>query len=214
MNGTLSYFLYVRKSSEDSQRQVASINDQINALNIVLEREGLELAAEPFKEERSAKDPGRPIFNEVLNRIERGEANALLVWDVDRLSRNPIDSGRLQWMLQKGVVRVIKTPGRSYYPEDAGLLMSIESGRATDYVMRLSKNVKRGLNSKALRGWRPSAGPIGYKNETQTASILFVRFGICISLAHILYLRFAILLTMSGDYEQFNDARLVASHSR
>jgi hypothetical protein len=67
-------------------------------------------------------------------------------------------------MLQKSVIKVIKTPGRSYYPEDAGLLMSIEGGRATDYVMRLSKNVKRGLNSKAMRGWRPSGGPIGYLN--------------------------------------------------
>lgn len=163
-NFPLTYFIYARKSSEDSQRQVASIEDQVNALNTVVDREDLVLATEPFKEERSAKDPGRPIFNDVLNRIEKGEANALLCWDIDRLSRNPIDNGRLQWMLQKEVIKVIKTPGRSYFPEDAGLLMSIEGGRATDYVMRLSKNVKRGLNSKALRGWRPSAGPIGYIN--------------------------------------------------
>ncbi len=165
MNKELTYFIYSRKSSEDSQRQIASIDDQINALNTIVDREGLVLAVEPFKEERSAKDPGRPIFNEVLNRIEKGEANAVLCWDIDRLSRNPIDNGRLQWMLQKEVIKVIKTPSRSYYPEDAGLLMSIEGGRATDYVMRLSKNVKRGLNSKALRGWRPSAGAIGYINE-------------------------------------------------
>lgn len=42
--------------------------------------------------------------------------------------------------------------------------MSIEGGRATDYVMRLSKNVKRGLDSKAMSGWRPSGGAIGYLN--------------------------------------------------
>ncbi|MEK7538849.1 MAG: recombinase family protein [Patescibacteria group bacterium] len=160
----IKYFAYCRKSSEDSQRQVASIGDQTNALKQVAEREQLSLVRDPFTEEKSAKDPGRPIFNDVLNRIEKGEANALLCWDIDRLSRNPIDNGRLQWMLQKGVIKVIKTPGRSYYPEDAGLLMSIEGGRATDYVMRLSKNVKRGLNSKAMRGWRPSGGPIGYLN--------------------------------------------------
>ncbi len=164
MDKALKYFAYCRKSSEDSQRQVASINDQINALSALAEREGVVLVRPPFTEERSAKDPGRPIFNDVLDRIQAGEANALLCWDIDRLSRNPIDNGRLQWMLQKGVIKVIMTPGRSYYPEDAGLLMSIEGGRATDYVMRLSKNVKRGLNSKALRGWRPSGGPIGYLN--------------------------------------------------
>ena len=161
----IKFFAYCRKSSEDSQRQVASIGDQITALKQVSERENLVLVREPFTEEMSAKDPGRPIFNQMLDRIQKGEANALVCWDIDRLSRNPIDNGRLQWMLQKSVIRVIKTPGRSYYPDDAGLLMSIEGGRATDYVMRLSKNVKRGLNSKAVRGWRPSGGPIGYLNE-------------------------------------------------
>lgn len=164
MESNLKFLIYARKSSEDSQRQIASIQDQINALKLSVERESLTMAAAPFKEERSAKDPGRPVFNDVLDRIQAGEANALLCWDIDRLSRNPIDNGRLQWMLQKSVIKVIKTPGRSYYPEDAGLLMSIEGGRATDYVMRLSKNVKRGLNSKAMRGWRPSGGPIGYIN--------------------------------------------------
>ncbi len=158
------FFIYARKSSEDSQRQVASINDQINALKLVAEREGLNVVRKPFTEERSAKDPGRPVFDDLLNLIKFGEANALLCWDIDRLSRNPIDNGRLQWMLQKSVIKMIKTPGRTYYPEDAGLLMSIEGGRATDYVMRLSKNVKRGLNSKAAKGWRPGPAPIGYKS--------------------------------------------------
>lgn len=160
----IKFFTYSRKSSEDSQRQVASIGDQTNALKQIADREGL-LVTKPFTEERSAKDPGRPIFNKMIEAIERGEANALLCWDIDRLSRNPIDNGRLQWMLQKGVIKVIKTPSRSYYPEDAGLLMSIEGGRATDYVLRLSKNVKRGLNGRVAKGWRPSLGPIGYKNQ-------------------------------------------------
>ncbi len=160
----IRYFSYCRKSSEDSQRQVASIGDQTNTLKQISEREGLFLK-KFFTEERSAKDPGRIVFNDMLERIEKGEADGLLCWDIDRLSRNPIDNGRLQWMLQKSVIKVIKTPGRSYYPEDAGLLMSIEGGRATDYVMRLSKNVKRGLSGRVAKGWRPNHGPIGYKNQ-------------------------------------------------
>lgn len=159
----INFFAYCRKSSEDSQRQVASVNDQVDALQKIVKAEKLELTR-TFTEERSAKEPGRSIFNEMLERIQKGDANGLVCWDIDRLSRNPIDSGQLQWMLQKSIIKVIKTPGRSYYPEDAGLLMSIEGGRATDYIIRLSKNVKRGLNSKAMRGWRPSGGPIGYIN--------------------------------------------------
>src|SRR3989344_906680 len=164
-NTKIKYFVYCRKSSEDSQRQVASIGDQTDALKQIADREELFLAKAPFTEEKSAKDPGRKDFNEMLDRIQNGEADGLLCWDIDRLSRNPIDNGRLQWMLQKSVIKVIKTPSRSFYPEDAGLLMSIEGGRATDYVVRLSKNVKRGLNSRVAKGWRPSLAPIGYKNQ-------------------------------------------------
>lgn len=158
------FFIYCRKSSEDSSRQVASINDQVQNLMKVVERENLIVVGEPITEEKSAKEPGRPGFDELLKRIEKGEANAILCWDNDRLARNPIDGGQLCWMLQNRVIREIKTPGRTYYPEDAGLLMSIEQGRATDFVIRLSKNVKRGLHGKAMRGWRPSGGPIGYLN--------------------------------------------------
>ncbi|MBA4850476.1 recombinase family protein [Emticicia sp. BO119] len=163
MNADLLYFIYCRKSSEDSSRQIASISDQINALEHIIQREALSVV-KVFTEERSAKDPDRPVFNEMLGRINKGEANAILCWDIDRLSRNPIDTGQLQWKLQKGVIKVIKTPSRTFYPDDAGLLLSIEGGRATDYVVKLSKNVKRGMYGRATKGWRPIIAPIGYIN--------------------------------------------------
>lgn len=160
---TIKYFVYCRKSSEDATKQVASIQDQENALLSIVEKEKLNVV-KTFREERSSKDPGRPIFNEMLDRVDKGEANGILCWDIDRLYRNPVDEGRLRWLLQKNVVSVIRTPYRQFYPEDAGLLMGVEGGRATDYVIRLSKNVKRGLNGKVAKGWRPSSAPIGYKN--------------------------------------------------
>ncbi|RLE07131.1 MAG: hypothetical protein DRJ06_06500 [Candidatus Aminicenantes bacterium] len=40
-------------------------------------REGIK-AVEEFVEKQSAKIPGRPIFNEMLKRIEKGEANGIL----------------------------------------------------------------------------------------------------------------------------------------
>ena len=173
-NNQLKYFIYCRKSSEDSQRQIASIGDQIQALDKVVSSESLDVVHTPFTEEKISKDPGRPVFNELLERIEKGEANALLCWDIDRLYRNPVDEGRLRWMLQKGVIKVIRTPYRSFYPEDAGLLMGVEGGRATDYVIRLSKNVKRGLNGRVQKGWRPAPAPLGYKNTGEEGDKMIV----------------------------------------
>ena len=157
------FFIYCRKSSESEDRQAASIKDQMDVLQKMVDLQGLDVV-EVFTEERSSKEPGRPIFNEMLSRINAGEANGLCTYDNDRLARNPIDNGNIAWLLQKGILKEIKTPGRSYFPEDAGLLLSIEQGRATDYVIRLSKNVRRGLNSRVQSGWRPAKAPIGYIN--------------------------------------------------
>lgn len=38
----------------------------------------------------------------MLERIEKGEAEGILCWQINRLSRNPVDGGKLSWLLQKG----------------------------------------------------------------------------------------------------------------
>ncbi|MEQ9617727.1 MAG: recombinase family protein [Deltaproteobacteria bacterium] len=170
----IKYFAYCRKSTEDSKRQVASINDQKSVILTLVERENLNLIGDPFTEEKSAKKPGRQVFNEMLDRIEKEEANGILCWDIDRLYRNPIDEGRLRWMLQNGIIKEIRTPYRMFYPDDAGLLMGVEGGRATDYVIRLSKNVKRAFGRKLNEGWRPGPAPVGYMNMGETGAKIIV----------------------------------------
>jgi len=97
----LKYFLYARKSSESEDRQVQSIEDQIDKLKTLALQLKIEIV-EIYEEAKSAKQPNnRPLFAEMLERIERGEAQGILCWQINRLSRNPVDSGTLQWMLQK-----------------------------------------------------------------------------------------------------------------
>jgi site-specific DNA recombinase len=76
---TNRYFLYARKSTDETDKQVRSIDDQIAELRALAEREHLHVVDE-LDESRSAKVPGRPTFNEMLDRIERGEADGILAW--------------------------------------------------------------------------------------------------------------------------------------
>lgn len=167
-----TYFLYARKSSESDDRQAQSIDDQVARMTEIAERLNLTVKR-IFREARSAKKPdNRPIFNEMLKRIEKGEADGILTWQINRLSRNPMESGKISWMLQNGVLKAIQTSDRQYLPEDNILLFSVESGMANQYVLDLSKNVKRGLQSKLDKGWFPGAAPTGYLNKLEDHTII------------------------------------------
>ena len=160
----IKYFLYARKSSESEDRQVQSIDDQIDRLKQYAKDKSLDIK-EIYTEAKSAKKPNnRPLFDEMMERIEKGEANGILCWQINRLSRNPIDSGKLSWSLQSGILKSIRTMDREYLPEDNVLIFSVESGVANQYILDLRKNVQRGIQSKLQKGWIPSGAPLGYLN--------------------------------------------------
>ena len=163
-NEKIKYFLYARKSSESEDRQVASIDSQIDVLTDVAKKEKLDIV-EILSESKSAKAPGRPIFNKMIERLGKGDAKGIICWKLDRLARNPVDGGSISWMLQNGVISHIKTYERSYFPTDNVLMMSVEFGMANQFVRDLITNTKRGLRSKAEKGWMPGSAPMGYLNN-------------------------------------------------
>lgn len=162
--GQTKYFLYARKSTESEDRQVLSIESQIDELKRIARRDGLDIVEVLF-ESRSAKTLGRPIFNEMLDRVTRGEARGILCWKLDRLARNFIDGGKIIELLQQGVIEHIRSFERDYYPEDNVLLMSVEFGQANQFSRDLAVNVSRGMRKKAEMGWYPSRPPLGYLNS-------------------------------------------------
>jgi site-specific DNA recombinase len=160
----MRYFLYARKSTDVEDKQILSIEAQLAELRELAKRENLNIADE-FIEKRSAKIPGRPVFNEMVARIQNGEAQGIVCWKIDRLSRNPVDSGKIQWMLQQGIIQHIQTHSQSHYPNDNVLMMSVELGMANEYVRQLGENTARGLRQKARNGDFPGLAPFGYINN-------------------------------------------------
>lgn len=167
----MRYILYARKSSEEKTKQVQSIEDQIQALRPIIEGGNLELVL-TLSESRSAKAPGRPVFNEMLDRITRGEADGILCWHINRLTRNPVDSGTIRWMLQQGVIREIVTPHRTYRPEDNALISAVESAMGEQFLVELIQSSRRGMLSKIEKGWFPGRVPQGYRNELASRTIV------------------------------------------
>jgi DNA invertase Pin-like site-specific DNA recombinase len=158
-------FLYARKSTDVEDKQVLSIDAQINELREFAEREQIKIVAELI-EKQSAKTPGRPIFNSMLKRIEAGEAEGILAWHPDRLARNSVDGGRIIYMLDTNQIKTLKFP-RSWFENtpQGKLMLHSDFGFSKYYVDSLSENTKRGLREKVRRGEYPGPAPIGYIND-------------------------------------------------
>ena len=157
--------MYVRKSTEDKDKQVASISSQIDELKKLGERMGYEIV-HIFQESKSAKAPDvRTEFYLMLDRIKKGEAEGIICWKLDRLARNPVDGGKINWMLQGGIIKHIKTFDRDYLPGDNTLMATLEFGMANQFIIDLRNNTLRGMRAKAEKGIFPSRAPLGYKNE-------------------------------------------------
>jgi site-specific DNA recombinase len=167
----MKYILYCRKSTDTDDKQVLSLDSQETELKQLASQLGLTIT-KTLRESQSAKEPGRPLFNSMLDEIATGKADGIICWKIDRLTRNPVDGGRIQWLLQQNKIKSIATPGRMYDPRDNVLLMSIEQAMATQYIRDLSDNVKRGNRTKLEQGGWPNRAPFGYKNEKGTKTLV------------------------------------------
>ena len=167
----MKYVIYARKSSESEERQALSIQSQIIEMQKIAEKENLDVV-KIFQESKSAKAPGRPVFNDMVKFLEKGKADGILCWKIDRLARNPVDEGTIRWLLQGETIKQIKTSNQNYDSEDNVVIASIEFSMANQYIRDLSKNVKRGLNEKVRRGEYPSSSlPIGYVRDLRSKKI-------------------------------------------
>ena len=169
----MKYFIYVRKSTDVEDKQILSVEAQVVELKEYASKHGLEVV-DVLIEKRTAKKPGRPVLNTMLSRISSGEANGILSWLPDRLSRNSIDSGKIIYMLDENILLDLKFPHFWFENTPQGkYMLANEFNSSKQYVDNLSVNTKRGLRQKVRRGEMPGVAPIGYYNDirTKTAKI-------------------------------------------
>ena len=100
----MKYFLYARKSTDVEDKQILSIEAQLSELHEFAKRENL-FVLEEFIEKQSAKSPGRPVFNKMLEKIEKAEATGIICWHPDRLARNSVDGGQVIYLIDTGKIK-------------------------------------------------------------------------------------------------------------
>lgn len=164
----ITYCLYARKSSEDSERQILSIDSQVKEMLQIANRDGLEIVAMK-RESHSAKETGqRPVFNEIVEEIRDGKYNGILTWAPDRISRNAGDLGKIVDLMDSGKLLQIRTFGQTFSnnPNEKFLLMILGSQAKLENDSR-GVNVKRGLRTRVEMGLWPGVAPLGYLNQRE-----------------------------------------------
>lgn len=167
----LRYIGYVRKSTEDEERQVLSkeaqrskIRERFSDLNIVDILDESKSAAEPDK---------RPVFATILQMIDEGKIDGIVAWHPDRLSRNEMDASAITYRIRKGVLKDLKFASYTFDNSPEGIMMlQMTMSQSQYFSSKLSKDVKRGNETKRKNGGLTGVAPQGYLNDLVTKKVV------------------------------------------
>ena len=149
-----------------------SIEAQLAELAEFAKRENIEIV-EKFVESKSAKKPGREVFNKMMSKVQESKTPVgLLAWHPDRLARNSVDGGLIIYSIDTVKIASLRFPTFWFEPTPQGLFMlQVAFGQSKYYSDNLSENVRRGIRQKLRRGEWPSKAPLGYVNNAKTRNI-------------------------------------------
>jgi len=108
MDTTVRAIAYTRVSTDEQAESGAGLTDQRQKLTKEIAHRGWVLVDLVVDEGESGKDLDRPGIRSVLARLAAGEADALVVTKLDRLTRSVINNAEiLQWAERLGIKVVV-----------------------------------------------------------------------------------------------------------
>ena len=152
---------YIRVSTEEQARHGYSLEGQSQLLHDFAVGHDLDIVEE-FVESQSAYVHGRPVFKNMIVFLKRrSDVDGVLVYKIDRLSRNMRDLAELTEIAKKRLISATEA-----LPDGATgeLMASIQASFARFESAKTSERVSMGLEAKARKGLWPTYAPTGYNN--------------------------------------------------
>jgi site-specific DNA recombinase len=163
-------FVYLRQSLDRSGSGAAVDRQREDCLKLCKER-GWEVVRVYTDNDVSASSTRpRPDYTRMLEAVEHGEAEILVAWHVDRLTRKITDLEHLIELAQRTGLRIATVTGDLDLSTDAGRLVGrILASVARGEVERKGARQKRAQQQAAQQG-RPAGGrrPFGYDSDGMT----------------------------------------------
>lgn len=154
--------IYARYSSAGQTEQ--SIEGQLRVNKEFAERTGYVVLGEYIDRAITGTNDNRPEFQKMLEDAKKGEFQFIIVYKLDRFSRNKYDSVFHKHQLAKLGVRVVSATEAISDTMEGQLVETILEYMAEMYSKDLSQKVKRGNRESVIKGTTlGSCPPLGYK---------------------------------------------------
>lgn len=153
--------IYARYSS-DNQRD-ASIDQQVKECRKYAEQMGYEVIRTYADRALTGKTDKRPDFLKMIKDSAKQEFRYVIVYALDRFSRNKYDSAIYKQKLKENGVRVLSAVEHISDDPTGALMESILEGFAQYYSDELSQKIHRGLKDNAEKGIVNGSVPLGYR---------------------------------------------------
>jgi DNA invertase Pin-like site-specific DNA recombinase len=157
--------IYARISSDDGT--ALGVGRQIEDCTREAERRGWPLSEVFTDNDVSAtKAKRRPEYERLLSAIESGAIDALVVYDVDRLTRTPAELERFIDLADRHHTALASVGGEVDLATPQGRLTArIKGSVARHEVEQMSRRLKRKFQENAKEGKAHGVTPFGYRRE-------------------------------------------------
>lgn len=139
--------IYARFSC--SKQREASIDDQVRVCREYCDREGIEVKRIYTDYAISGRTDERPEFQEMISNA--GECDYVIVFQMDRFSRDPYDAPIYKKRLLKKGVRVLSALERVDDTPDGIIMEKLLEGLAARESMVTAERTRRGMRGNALK---------------------------------------------------------------
>ena len=157
-----SAVIYARYSCDAQTEQ--SIEGQLRVCQEYAERNGILILDTYIDRAMSGTNDNRPDFQRMIRDSSRQLWDYVLVYKLDRFSRNKYESIDYKHKLSKNNVKVVSAMENIPESPEGVILESVLEGLNQYYSMELSQKVKRGMKETRKKGyWQGGRLRYGYK---------------------------------------------------
>lgn len=173
--------IYARYSSDSQTEQ--SIEGQLRVCEEYAQKNNILILNTYIDRAMTGTNDNRPDFQRMIKDSSRKEWNYVLVYKLDRFSRNKYETAIHKKTLKDNGVKVLSAMENIPDTPEGIILESLLEGMNVYYSAELSQKVKRGMRETRLKGFYQGGGlPYGYKvvdrkvviDETKAETVRFM----------------------------------------